>query len=149
MGKKRIRFGSRDKKTEDFVDPDKDPYSYLKRYILEENYRDWFERNYPDNTIYGAVGLNEWDYNEMKKNLKESEIYLNSSPAFAERCKHWNQINILASITPVRNLKNPFLRLKREIEDALNNSVDSYLVRNVSKSLMWFYAAPYSDDWVT
>ena len=88
-------------------------------------------------------------YNEMKNNLKESEIYLNSSPAFAERCKHWNQINILASITPVRNLKNPFLRLKREIEDALNNSVNSYLVRNVSKSLMWFYAVPYRDDWVT
>ena len=73
MGKKRIRFGSRDKKTEDFVDPDKDPYSYLKRYILEENYKDWFERNYPDNTIYGAVGLNEWDYNEMKKKLSPNQ----------------------------------------------------------------------------
>jgi len=73
MGKKRIRFGSRDKKTEDFVDPDKDPYSYLKRYILEENYKAWFERNYPDNTIYGAVGLNEWDYNEMKKKLSPDQ----------------------------------------------------------------------------
>ena len=73
MGKKRIRFGSRDKKTEDFVDPNKDPYSYLKRYILEENYKDWFERNYPDNTIYGAVGLNEWDYNEMKKKLSANQ----------------------------------------------------------------------------
>jgi len=73
MGKKRIRFGSRDKKTEDFVDPDKDPYSYLKRYILEENYKDWFERNYPDNTIYDAVGLNEWDYNEMKKKLSTNQ----------------------------------------------------------------------------
>ena len=73
MGKKRIRFGSRDKKTEDFVDPDKDPYSYLKRYILEENYKAWFERNYPDNTIYGAVGLNEWDYNEMKKKLSPTQ----------------------------------------------------------------------------
>jgi hypothetical protein len=55
------------------VDPDKDPYSYLKRYILEENYKDWFERNYPDNTIYGAVGLNEWDYNEMKKKLSANQ----------------------------------------------------------------------------
>jgi len=73
MGKKRIRFGSRDKKTEDFVDPDKDPYSYLKRYIIEENYKAWFERNYPDNTIYGAVGLNEWDYNEMKKKLSANQ----------------------------------------------------------------------------
>ena len=73
MGKKRIRFGSRGKKIEDFVDPNKDPYSYLKRYILEENYKDWFERNYPDNTIYGAVGLNEWDYNEMKKKLSANQ----------------------------------------------------------------------------
>ena len=73
MGKKKIRFGSRGKKIEDFVDPAKDPYSYLKRYILEENYRNWFERNYPDNTIYGAVGLNEWDYNEMKKKLSAQQ----------------------------------------------------------------------------
>ena len=73
MGKKRIRFGSRDKKTEDFVDPDKDPYSYLKRYILEEKYKDWFDRNYPDNTIYGAVGLNEWDYNAMEKKLSANQ----------------------------------------------------------------------------
>jgi len=88
-------------------------------------------------------------YNEMKNNLKESEIYLNSSPAFAERCKYWNQINILDSITPVRNLKNPFLCLKREIEYALSTSVNTRLVRSVSKSLMWFYAVPYRDDWVT
>ena len=73
MGKKRIRFGSRGKKIEDFVDPDKDPYSYLKRYILEEKYKDWFDRNYPDNTIYGAVGLNEWDYNAMKKKLSANQ----------------------------------------------------------------------------
>ena len=73
MGKKRIRFGSRGKKIEDFVDPDKDPHSYLRRYILEENYKDWFERNYPDNTIYEAVGLNEWDYNEIKKKLSANQ----------------------------------------------------------------------------
>jgi len=73
MGKKRIRFGSRDKKTEDFVDPNKDPQSYLKRYILEEKYKDWFDRNYPDNTIYEAVGLNEWDYNAMKKKLSANQ----------------------------------------------------------------------------
>ena len=72
-GKKRIRFGSRDKKTEDFVDPNKDPRSYIKRYILEEKYREWFDRNYPDNTIYNAVGLNEWDYNEIKKKFSDDQ----------------------------------------------------------------------------
>ena len=72
-GKKKIRFGSRGKKIEDFVDPNKDPHSYLKRYILEEKYRDWFERNYPDSTIYEAVGLNEWEYNEMEKKLSPDQ----------------------------------------------------------------------------
>ena len=72
-GKKKIRFGSRGKKIEDFVDLNKDPHSYLKRYILEENYRDWFSRNYPNSTIYEAVGLNEWDYNEMKKKLSPDQ----------------------------------------------------------------------------
>ena len=72
-GKKRIRFGSKGKKIEDFVDPAKDPRSYLKRYLLEEKYKDWFDRNYPNNTIYNAVGLNEWDYNEMKKKLSPDQ----------------------------------------------------------------------------
>ena len=67
-GKKRIRFGSRDKKKIlDFVDPNKDPRSYLRRYITEVTYKDWFNRNYPDYTIYEAVGLSELDYDEMKK----------------------------------------------------------------------------------
>ena len=72
-GKKRIRFGSKGKKIEDFVDPDKDPHIYLKRYLLEEKYKDWFDRNYPDQAIYDAVGLDEWDYNEMKKKLSPDQ----------------------------------------------------------------------------
>ena len=80
-GKKRIRFGSRDKKIEDFVDPNRDPRSYIKRYILEEKYREWFDRNYPDNTIYNAVGLNEWDYNEIKKKLAPDQALDDTSKA--------------------------------------------------------------------
>ena len=72
-GKKKIRIGSKGKKIEDFVDPNKDPHNYLKRFILEENYRDWFNRNYPDSTIYDAVGLNEWDYNAMEKKLSPDQ----------------------------------------------------------------------------
>jgi len=83
-GKKRIRFGSKGKKIEDFVDPDKDPRSYLKRYLLEEKYKDWFDRNYPNNTIYNAVGLNEWDYNEMKKKLSPDQTVEETSKTETE-----------------------------------------------------------------
>ena len=40
-----------------FVDPQKDPQSYVDRYNNEVSYKEWFDRNFPDYTIYEAVGL--------------------------------------------------------------------------------------------
>jgi hypothetical protein len=40
-----------------FVDPQEDPYHYIQRYTNEQSYKDWFDRNYPEYTIYEAVGL--------------------------------------------------------------------------------------------
>ncbi|MDG7054424.1 MAG: fibronectin type III domain-containing protein, partial [Nitrososphaerota archaeon] len=40
-----------------FVDPNKDPQYYIDRYTNELTYKDWFDSNYPDRTIYEAVGL--------------------------------------------------------------------------------------------
>ena len=42
-----------------FVDPKKDPQYYVDRYNNEPSYKAWFETNYPDMTIYQAVGLPE------------------------------------------------------------------------------------------
>lgn len=42
-----------------FVDPDRDPQSYIDRYRNEPEYKDWFDSNFPDYTIYEAVGLPE------------------------------------------------------------------------------------------
>ena len=68
------------KKTLSFVDPDKDPHEYLKRYLKEPKYKDWFNRNYPNFTIYGAVGLTASDYLEMKRRLfPESEYTVNDT----------------------------------------------------------------------
>ena len=63
------------KKTLDFVDVKKDPYDYLKRYLKESKYKDWFNRNYPNHTIYDAVGLSLHDYLAVKRDLfPESEM---------------------------------------------------------------------------
>ncbi|HXV65943.1 MAG TPA: hypothetical protein VD731_01775 [Nitrosopumilaceae archaeon] len=42
-----------------FIDPQKDPQHYIQRYFNEPSYKDWFDRNYPEYTIYEAVGLPE------------------------------------------------------------------------------------------
>ena len=62
------------KKTLKFVNPKKNPRDYVKRYLKESKYRDWFNRNYPNFTIYDAVGLSVSDYLSMKRELfPESE----------------------------------------------------------------------------
>ena len=89
-------------------------------------------------------------WNNLSPKLSETELYLNSSPAYSSRCEHWNyrELNV-QSIVPVSNLKNPYLRLKREFETAMADKSNERFVTAVSKSLMWFYVQPYRDDWVT
>ena len=86
----------------------------------------------------------------LSPKLSETELYLNSSPAYSLRCEHWNYCELnVQSIVPVSNLKNPYLRLKREFETAMADKSSKRFVTAVSKSLMWFYVQPYRDDWVT
>ncbi len=66
-GKRKKRFGSRERKPLGFVDPNRDPHTYIERYVREEEYRDWFDRNYPDYTIYEAVGLTESDLDAAER----------------------------------------------------------------------------------
>ena len=89
-------------------------------------------------------------WNNLSPKLSETELYLNSSPAYSSRCEHWNYRDLdIHSIVPVCNLKNPYLRLKREFETAMANKSSERFVTAVSKSLIWFYVQPYRDDWVT
>ena len=89
-------------------------------------------------------------WEELSPKLSETELYLNSSPAYSLGCEHWNYRELdIQSIIPVSNLKNPYLRLKREFETAMAYKSNSGFVTAVSKSLMWFYVTPYRDDWVT
>jgi hypothetical protein len=47
------------KKLAPFVDPKQDPQYYIDRYNSESSYKEWFDENFPDQTIYEAVGLEE------------------------------------------------------------------------------------------
>ena len=75
------------KKTLNFVDANKDPHEYLKRYLKESKYKDWFNRNYPNHTIYDAVGLSISDYLAIKRELfpesesiQEEELNVDQNP---------------------------------------------------------------------
>ena len=57
-----------------FVDESKDPWSYVDRYHNEASYKEWFDENYPDYTIYEAVNLkNPLDFVD---NSKDPQSYV-------------------------------------------------------------------------
>lgn len=53
-----------------FVDKTKDSQSYIDRYNSEPEYKRWFDENYPDYSIYEAVGKHEPVPNWIKNNAK-------------------------------------------------------------------------------
>jgi hypothetical protein len=78
--------------------------------------------------------------------LSETERLLNASPAFAQRCAHWNQRDV-ASIKPMRNESNPWLRFKREFEHALSQDMDCVNIK-IQTALAWFERCEHRDDWI-
>ena len=81
------------KKILSFVDPDKNPHEYLKRYLKEPKYKDWFNRNYPNFTIYEAVGLTASDYLEMKRRLFPESEHITNETRPTEQIKSSNEPN--------------------------------------------------------
>ena len=91
-----------EKKILSFVDPNKDPYEYLKRYIKDTKYKDWFNRNYPNYTIYDAVGLSATDYVKMKRKLvpeAKQTIDTEQSPKL-NKPEHKQNINLKSDEDP-------------------------------------------------
>lgn len=84
-------------------------------------------------------------YRLLSPRLLENERFLNSQPSFSKRSEHWNQRDITA-IRPVQNERNPWLRFKREFEQAVAN--DTIALRAISLALAWFYNEQHADDWI-
>ena len=76
-----------------FVDPNKDPHDYLKRYIKESKYKNWFHRNYPDHTIYEAVGLTVSDYVKIKREISPEPEQVISNKKPKEKNRSNKEIN--------------------------------------------------------
>jgi len=92
------------KKTLNFVDDKKDPHEYIRRYLMESKYKDWFNRNYPNQTIYDAVGLSMSDYLSMKRELfPESETINEEESTMKEK-----PVNINFKPTTTHDTKTSF-----------------------------------------
>lgn len=86
-----------------FVDPDKDPEYYINRYLTEPKYKEWFDTNYSDYTIYEAIDISEEEYQEIVQKLSEPEI----DPEPVSEPEQTGTIsNVLSFETPITNPKD-------------------------------------------
>jgi len=58
-----------------FVDQTKDPSNYIKRYMTEADYREWFDTNFPEYTIWEGIGMSIDDYQNKELRLIEIQQY--------------------------------------------------------------------------
>ena len=49
-----------------FVDPEKDPSHYVKRYLTETNYQEWFDTHFPDYTIWEGIGITHTEFERIE-----------------------------------------------------------------------------------
>jgi len=52
---------------------DEKPEHYVERYTTEPDYKAWFDRNFPDYTIYEGIGITELQYQEIVNNLTKPQ----------------------------------------------------------------------------
>ena len=56
-----------------FVDPSKGAEHYVERYTTEPDYKAWFDRNFPDYTIYEGIGITESEYQKIVNDLTKPQ----------------------------------------------------------------------------
>jgi ribosomal protein L40E len=53
---------------------DEKPEHYVERYITEPDYKAWFDRNFPDYTIYEGIGITESQYQKIVNQLTKPQL---------------------------------------------------------------------------
>ena len=52
---------------------DEEPEHYVERYVTEPAYQAWFDRNFPDYTIYEGLGITELQYEKIVNDLTKPQ----------------------------------------------------------------------------
>jgi ribosomal protein L40E len=71
---------------------DEKPEHYVERYTTEPDYKAWFDRNFPDYTIYEGIGITELQYQEIVNNLTKPQPAAEQKTVTAQESSGGNEI---------------------------------------------------------
>ncbi len=128
------------KKIADFVDPKKDPMSYVKRYQNEPKYKAWFDKNYGSTykSIYDAVGLSDPSKKTSTQTItdkKESQNKVEIDKLMKKANKFFDRGSYKASIS----LYDKILKIdSNNIESLTNKGMALYNLGENKESIKYF-----------
>jgi len=130
-----------------FVEKTKDPQSYVDRYNAEASYKKWFDDNYPDITIYQAVGLEE----PVEPEDPEPQIGLcgTGTELVNGKCELVKQPGggcLIATATYGSEMA-PQVQFLREIRDGKVMSTESGISFMTGFNQMYYSFSPYIADY--
>ena len=71
---------------------DEKPEHYVERYITEPDYKAWFDRNFPDYTIYEGIGITESQYQKIVNDLTKPQPAAEQKTVTAQESSGGNEI---------------------------------------------------------
>ncbi len=112
-------MGDGERKALGFVNPEKGARHYIRRYLNEPKYRDWFHRNYPDYTIHQGIGISEEEFKKISNELAGHE-------APAEHAAKARETAVQGSANVDQNGDDGLTRLKQLAEQIKQEDSDSF-----------------------
>jgi predicted phage tail protein len=129
-----------------FPDPNKDPQYYIGRYNSDPEYKAWFDRNFPDQTIYEVVGVPEPEP-EPQETKCGAGTHLDNGICVLDEKKHTPLSGCLIATATYGTELAPQVQQLREIREnklLTTNSGTSFL--NAFNNLYYSFS-PTVADW--
>ncbi len=128
-----------------FPDPDKDPQYYINRYNSESAYKEWFDKNFPDQTIYEVVGVPE---PEPQENKCGPGTHLENGICVLDKTKNPSQLSgcLIATATYGTEFA-PQVQQLREIREYTLLSTNSGTAFLGTFNYVYYSFSPTIADW--
>ena len=130
-----------------FVDPNLEPKYYVERYTLEPNYMSWFDTNYPEYSIWEAIGITETEYLKLVKEISggpESVI-----PNWIKNNAGWwaeGQIDNFAFLLGIQYLINEGIIIIPPTEDTAESVTEQTIPAWVKNNAGWWAEGQIDDS---
>jgi len=92
---------------------DEEPEHYVERYITEPDYKAWFDRNFPDYTIYEGIGITQSQYQKIVNDLTKPQPVAEQKTVTAQEESSGGLVYVLVAAVAVGGVIGAIFIIKK------------------------------------